>query len=351
MFTRKKAFTLVEMTISVTLFAVVASVSMVVTSNILKSTKKIQAQIFLYTEAQALMDQLDQAVNRNTIDYEAYFARNVGHQGSVDTGWATPNYGDYQQTFMDPGTAGIPDTADGNDGVYSTIDGYGAACSSPTTDEYPTDCPDQIPLTASLDIDTGEHPYPDKNGTSDGSSGTSSNAMCEYPDTCSGIGFYDSNELILINGSGDRRTIFVKELYSTDNYGISKVEMDGTDSDNDGAVDDWVCASAYEDCTGPGNVPNVDDLTVTTGDSDDFEFISPSLINITNFYVYIAPIEDPYRAFAEDSLSVQIQPQVTIVFTATLSSDYGTFLGTTPTITLQRTISTGVYSKINSYAE
>ena len=75
--------------------------------------------------------------------------------------------------------------------------------------------------------------------------------MCEYPDTCSGIGFYDSNELILINGSGDRRTIFVKELYSTDNYGISKVEMDGTDSDNDGAVDDWVCASAYEDCTGP----------------------------------------------------------------------------------------------------
>ena len=85
----------------------------------------------MYTEAQALMDQLDQAVNRNTIDYEAYFARNVGHQGSVDTGWATPNYGDYQQTFMDPGTAGIPDTADGNDGVYSTIDGYGAACSSP----------------------------------------------------------------------------------------------------------------------------------------------------------------------------------------------------------------------------
>ncbi len=350
MFTRKKAFTLVEMTISVTLFAVVASVSMVVTSNILKSAKKIQAQVFLYTEAQALMDQLDQAVNRNTIDYEAYYAREVGRQGSPESGWATVNYGEYQQTFMDPGTQDIPNTTEG---VYDNVNGYGAACSSVVSLEYPTDCPTEIPLTASLDLDTGAHPFPDiddiLSSTSDDE--TYSNAMCEGSSTCTAISYYDSDELILINGSGDRRTIFVQELYSTGNYGLSKVEMDGTDSDNDGAVDNWVCASAYEDCTVPGNVPHVDDLTNTTTDSDDFEFISPSLLSITSFYVYIAPIEDPYRAFAEDSLSVQIQPHVTIVFTATLSSDYGTFLGTTPTITLQRTISTGVYSKINSYAE
>lgn len=346
MFTKKKAFTLIEMMISVTLFAVVASVSTVVMSNILKSTKKIQAQVFLYTEAQALMDQLDQAVKRNAIDYEAYFARNVGYQGTVDTGWATPDYGDYQQTFIDPGTQGIPNTTEG---VYSGVNGYGSACSSPTTDEYPADCPDQIPLTASLDLDTGEHPYPDKSST-DGASGTYSNAMCEGLSTCTGISYYDSNELILINGGGDRRTIFEKELYSSSNYGISKVEMDGTDTDGDGSVDNWVCPDEY-DCTGTGNIPNVEDLTDTDLDSDDFQYITPEMLNITSFYVYVVPIEDPYRAFGEDSLSVQIQPHVTIVFTATLSSDYGTLLGTTPTITLQRTISTGVYSKINSYAE
>ena len=129
--------------------------------------------------------------------------------------------------------------------------------------------------------------------------------------------------------------------------------MDGTDTDGDGSVNSWNCASGYS-CTGASTElggPASSDLTNTTTDTSNFEFITPSMLNITSFYVYIAPIEDPYRAFGEDSLSVQIQPQVTIVFTATLSSDYGTLLGTTPTITLQRTISTGVYSKINSYAE
>lgn len=347
MFTRKKAFTLVEMMISISLFAVVASISMVVVSNILKSTRKIQAQVFLYTEAQALMDQLDQAVNRNTIDYEAYYARLVGHQGVPETGWATIHYGDYQQTFIDPGTQGIPSSTDG---VYGGIDGYGASCTA-TGGVHPTDCPTAVPLTSSLDQDTGAHPFPDIDTMSSRSGDeTYSNATCENSATCNAITHYPSNELILINAGGDTRTIFEKELYSTGNYSISKVVMNGTDTNNDGAVDNWVCSSDFT-CTGGDGGPAPGDLTNATADSTNFKYLTPSLLNITSFYVYISPIEDPYRAFAEDSLAVQMQPQVTIVFTATLSSSYGTFLGTTPSITLQRTISTGVYSKINSYAE
>lgn len=336
MFTRKKGFTLIEMMISISLFAVVASISMVVTSNILKTTKKIQAQVFLYTEAQALMDQLDQEVNRNAIDYEAYYGRTVGHQGTPDTGWATVNYGDYQQTFMDPGTQSIPSSTDG---VYSGVDGYGSACSA-TGGTYPDDCSTSIPLTASLDLDTGAHPFPDIDTivSSRSDDETYSNAMCENASTCSAITHYTSDELILINGGGDRRTIF-EEVSN----GLSKVVLDGADTDNDGSVDHWTCTSDYS-CSGS-------DYDDGPADTSEFETITPSLLSITSFYVYVAPIEDPYRAFAEDSLAVQIQPQVTIVFTATLSSAYGTFLGTTPSITLQRTISTGVYSKINSYAE
>lgn len=328
MFTKKKAFTLVEMLISLTLFATVAGISMVVTNNILKSTKKIQAQIFLYTETEAIMDQLVIAVQNNALDYESYFLRNVGHQGAAETGWATTNYGDYQQTFMDPGTSGIPSTSAG---VYSGVTGYGTACTSAGS-TYPDDCPTSIPYTDSIDLDTGEHPFPDKTS---GDDDTYSNAFCEGSSTCTALSNYFTDELILVNANGDLRTIF--GLISGQ---ISKVLMNGTDSDGDGAVDLWQCDSDYT-CTGTDGGPT----------ESEFKSITPALVSVTNFNLFISPVEDPYRAFAETELVTQIQPQVTIILTVTLSDDYGSFLGDTPEITIQRTVSTGVYSKVESYDE
>lgn len=338
MFTENKAFTLIEIIITLTLFSVVALAITTVMANTLRTTKKLRAQVFLYTETEALLNQLASAIQNNTIDYEAYYARNVGKQGTKEIGWATPDYGAYQQTFMDPGTQGIPSSTDG---VYKNVDGYGSACTS-AGGTYPDDCPTAIPYTDSLDLDTGAHPFPDIDSIYSAYSDddTYSNAVCENSSSCGDITNYPLNELILINGGGDERTIFEKELYSGSDYGIAKVAMAGTDTDNDGAVDLWKCDSDYT-CTYSDGGP----------DSTEFKFITPSLLNVTDIYFYIVPIEDPYRAFAESSEKVQIQPQVTIVLTATLSSDYGSFLGDTPTVTVQRTVSTGVYSKINSYAE
>ena len=76
--------------------------------------------------------------------------------------------------------------------------------------------------------------------------------------------------------------------------------------------------------------------------------ITPTAISVANFYLYVTPNEDPYRAFYESG--AQIQPQVTLVLTVTLSEDYSDgLLGEVPTITLQRTVSTGVYGEVVSY--
>lgn len=332
MFTNTKAFTLLETLISITLFATVASVSAVLINNVLKTSKKIQAQTFLYQETDAIIDRLASAVQNNALDYESYYLRNVGHQGSAETGWATTNYGDYQQTFMDPGTQSIPSSTDG---VYKNVDGYGTACTS-AGGTYPDDCSSSTPYADSLDLDTGKHPFPDKTS---GDDDTYSNAFCEGLSSCTALSNYFTDELILINANGDLRTIFAKTATGSD-YSISQIVMNGTDSDGDGAVDLWQCDSDYT-CTGTDGGPT----------ESEFKSITPSSISISGFRIYISPVEDPYRAFAETAEVTQMQPQVTIILTATLSDAFGDVLGDTPEVIRQRTFSTGIYSKIESYEE
>lgn len=340
-----KASTLIELLITVTVFSIVATTSATVMVNTLKSTKKIQNQVFLYSEAQTLMDQLARVVEQNTVDYEVYYAREV--QGEV--GWDTPNYGMYAMTFYDPGSSG-PDSGPLSD-TNPLVTGYGAYCAGSGVDVYPDDC--DMPDYTTLDQDMGAHPFPDISDfdVTLPDNEDYMNAFCENTggtDTCQGIEHFVSNELVLINNMGDERTVFVLEPVSSSDNRLSKVQMSGTDGDGDGVVDTWVCLDGY-DCTGLGNVvPNPNDLTLYETKQADFMPMTPSSIDIQEFYVYIAPNEDPYRAFAE--LGVQVQPQVTIVFKASLSDDYSSgLIGEVPSITLQRTVSTGVYERIVSW--
>ena len=75
MFTKarnRRGFTLIELLITLTIFGVVAIISVTTLVNGLRSSKKIQVQVSLYSEAQALMDIMARDVEQNTIDYEAY---------------------------------------------------------------------------------------------------------------------------------------------------------------------------------------------------------------------------------------------------------------------------------------
>ncbi len=322
-----RAFTLVEVLITLTIFSLVAVVTVNLLVNGLRSARRIQAQVYLYSEAQALMDQIARDVQSKTVDYEAYYSRNV----AGDTSWDTPTYGNYAKSFFDPGDGGyLP-------GPYSpTGDIYGATCADGS--EYPADC--SYPVSSEQDNDTGAHPYsgidsdyPIDYSTDDP---TTMNAFCEGDTSCDDAGIPFTDELILVNGAGDERSIYSRKLLdsSTTEYGLAHLLMLGTDSNNDGLEDTWDCSPDYP-CAGAPTI-------------DEFISISPSNISVLSFNVLIAPSEDPYRAAGE--ADTQLQPQVTIIMEIGLSDDYGSgLIGDLPSILIQRTISTGVYSKVVSY--
>lgn len=339
-----RAFTLVEVLITLTIFAIVAMVSLNLLVSGLRSAKKIQAQIYLYTEAQALMDRIARDMEHSTIDYELYYSRNV----LAETGWETPNYGYYAQTFFDPGTGGQLG------GPYSSVsDYYGANCADGSL--YPDDCPDEVPDYDELDLETGVHPFLGIDDFGYTYNPVYMNAFCEGSTgmgaaSCRTVATPFTDELFLINSSGDERIIYVLELLdgSSTEYGLSRLVMTGTDTDNDGIEDTWTCAESYtcdglgetrEDGTGGGQaVP----------DSDDFVGLSSTNLSVVIFSILVAPSEDPYRGFGEED--AQVQPQVTITMEVSLSDEYSSgFLGDVPSILIQRTISTGVYSKVLSY--
>jgi len=333
------AFTIVELLIAMTIFALVAMVTVNVMVNGMASSKKLQAQLDLHSEGELIMNRLVSEIKRNTIDYEAYYARNV--QG--ETGWETQNYGFYGQSFYDPGSGGW------DEGPYSSLSDYWGVLCSDGTSIYPDDCPTETPTYADLDLDTGTHPFTGI-GSPYTDDDTSMNALCEDATDCNALEYAVTDELILINSAGDLRTVFTRELFNASSmeYRLSSVKLTGSDSDADGLVDAWVCSSDYT-CTGTGDVPDSADLTDTDPTTaTDFQAFTPSSINIQDFYVLIAPMEDPYRAFAEEDS--QVQPYVTIRMTLIVSEDYGTsFIGETPTLTLQRTVPINVYGEVVSY--
>jgi hypothetical protein len=335
------------MLLTITLFSIVGAFATGVLSNSLKSARKIQQQVFLYTEAQAAMDQVAHAIESSAIDYEAYFSRKV----LAEESWQTPNYGYYAMRFYDPGIGG-PDSIEG---PYDGIDGYGTSCSSDAYGVYPIDCPGEAPDVSSMDLNTGTHPFA---GIQERSIQYSSsnlrephgmNAMCAAtladPDIeCSQFYNQIQDELILINGQGDHRTVFRLQNMegqecdqaAGEECRLAQLELVGSDTNGNGVIDEWNCSDLY-DCDGSPEIT-------------DFKPIIPSNLQIQAFYMYISPMEDPYRAFGENR--AQSQPQVTFLMTVGLNSASSqNLLGKSPTITLQRTVSTGVYHKIVSYEE
>ena len=351
MFTKKPATSLIEMIITLSVFSVVATISITLLMSNLQSVKRVQAQAFLYTEAQAAMDQIARSIERNTVDYEAYYLRQV--QG--ETGWESEDYGYYGQSFFDPGSSGPDD-----DGPYYSslgVGGYGANCTPGDTSSgsYPEDCSSTTPDFGELDLNTGQHPFDGISSYTTYSDASDMNAFCEADGSndCTTLLHNVANELILINSAGDERVIYARELFdsssSTSDYRLSRIELEGADTDSDGLVDDWTCFEKYTCNGGSSDIPYEDDLTTDdTPYQEDFMPITPGSLDVDAFYVYISPVEDPYRAFGEADM--QIQPQVTVILTLTLSEEYGTnILGDAPSITLQRTVYTGVYSEIASY--
>ncbi|MFA5842921.1 MAG: prepilin-type N-terminal cleavage/methylation domain-containing protein [Candidatus Gracilibacteria bacterium] len=346
----RPSFTLIEITVAITLFAILATAGVVMVSNVSNAARKVEMEEYLYTEAQNLLEKIAREIQASGIDYEEYYSRNV-IQVSVDPITAKTfgeNYGEYHKQFFNPGSD----------------DDYGALCvggSISYPDPLGSGC---SPNTSTFDYDTGMNPY---NGSL--SNPDTANAFCEGSSDCSSENsYYKTNELFLINKSGTERTYFI--LHNGTVPSINTVKLTGTDTDGNGLVDAWHCSDEYM-CTfdSYGNqLPDPADLTKGNDDNEDFKSISPQTLYIDELTFYITPLEDPFKGYAESSTtsggtfeSVQLQPRVTIVLKAhyqTFSADgitpidfseAGHLLGQAPTLTLQTTVGTGVTNVIPAY--
>lgn len=337
------SFTLVEVIIAITLFSMLSIAGMVIWQDILKTYKKIQMEKYLSTETTALLERIARTVQSSGLDYEEYYSIAV-----IGTTTAGENYGEYHKQFFNPGTDGD----------------YGAYCLGGIT-VYDNGCPTgSVADTSTFDIDTGQHPY-----AGSGMNANEANAMCDAvyggTDCTTTIDYHNVGGLILLNASGTERTYFVLE--GGDVPRVSMVELDGTDSDNDGLIDTWVCDEKYT-CTvsgSGGNLPDTADIETVDGvDNDDFFPISSRHLYIDELLFYISPIEDPFKGYGETDATVfenvQLHPRVTIRITAHFQmfddsdnpvdfEDYAGLVGESPTITLQTTVSTGNTEEIPGY--
>lgn len=362
-----RASTLVEVIITTTLFAMIATAAISLLVTTMRSTKRIQLTAYLYNEAQILMDVLANDVSKNALDYEAYFDRNVlkdlGWDCAtigLDDCWDTKNYGYYGKAFYHPGeinpatgTRG-PDYAGPYGSAYSTpaVSGYGQDCPGEPGYLYPYECdPDLIrtdsPDINQADINTGKNPFGGIQQfiPSSSSKGNSASAFCsplvvealipgstdpEDDENCVlGVDQYQK-DLILISGKGDYR-----KIYTLRRDQLVRIGLVGTDVNTDGLVDTWRCDTSVFTC----------DLAPKLS-----QFVSthPGDLSIRDFTVLVSPGDDPYKAYLE--LDESIQPQVTIFLTVALNRDGNrNFLGRSPEITLERTVSTGVYNEIVTY--
>lgn len=319
-----------ELLIALTLFAIVSVTSVMVMSNVLRSSKKIAAQAFLYTEAQNLMDQIEFMVSDSALDYEGYYARNI-----LGEDWNTPHYGYYGQAFFSPGDGGPVDAEEGPYGEG----GYGVACPSDPYKTWPIDCSDETPLASQFDQNLGVHPIPGApTSYTQTDEPTAANAFCkeDIGGSCEDFAYGLSRELILINADGDER-IVLTPLLLENGTSLGKLVLTGADSNEDAIADEWTCLAKYV-CANPNEAT-----------LEDFKAISPAALDILEFSLMITPTEDPYRAFGE--ADVQVQPMVTVFLTVSLSDDYdqGRLGNGKPVIRLQRSISTGVTQLVPSY--
>ncbi|MBT5016406.1 type II secretion system protein [Candidatus Peregrinibacteria bacterium] len=301
---KKPALTIIELIVAMSLFAILATMGVILLSNVSKMSREAEMEEYLFTETQAVIERISKTIQDSAIDYEEYNSRLLEQtiDPSIDSyaGNSTygDNYGSYHAKFFS-GTSEI---------------GINPSSASETDAE--------------------------------------ANAFCGGTLTCSDtIDYHETTELYLIDKTGTERTFFVTEDDSDGNKAIAMVIMEGTDTDANGLIDTWACATEpIFTCTGVDNHPLATDRNDLNRDNDDFVPLTPSNINIEELYFYISPLEDPYKGFAEDSSavieSVQVQPKVTIMIKATYVAD--NVLGETPEVTLQTTIGTGVYNKTST---
>lgn len=354
----KKGFSLIEIVMAASIFAIASVTVAAAFVQTTRSQKKILLENALFEDSRFVMERLTNEIRNNTIDYEEYHNQIVKERQLGAETYYGKNFGEYGKKFYNPGR---------NAGA---ADAYGALCNNGDRVAHrgipPEDC---VILKQTVDTNTGQNPYLPSPEAQDAGFNNSlyiktATAMCDngVPGVeCTDLALqrlYRQNELYLINRSGNLKTIFALEKTKADpaEYALAMVKMDGRDTaDSDDLPDTFSCSSDFK-CTvvSDGNkYPLNEDLVAPVNLEilgENFTPISPERVTIKDLHFFISPLEDPRKAFAENLPEIQMQPHVTIVMTIALTDKYAKQVpGENFEITLQTTVSSGIYQEVISY--
>lgn len=320
-----KGFTLVETIIAISIFVVVISVSAAIFTDSFASNRKTDVSRTLYEETRIALERVVKEVRRGTVDYEEYWNRYTHNAASTADADYGENYGDYAlQFFRDADNLGSPPPSIADKTRYDENVGKNEGA-NPVLNAGA--------LQLCQDLDDTVFP--------------------EVPATN-----YEQCELYLITAEGSEKTIIklVPEVVSGQTeYRLVMLKLPGSDSDGDHQNDGWdIYNAAAAVSPSPSPAKYLDYCNTYDGGSKactDYQFqkIQPDSIKITGLGFFVAPLEDPRKAFAEFSNDIQIQPHVTVVLTAEPSiSRSGGIRGRIPSLTLQTTIGARAHNEVKS---
>lgn len=367
----KKGFTLIEILIAASLFVVVTTMTTMILFDIINTEKRTNILSAVYDDARVVMEQIATMIHENAIDYDEYYSVNVIQKANDEIAYGM-YHGVYSGRFYDPGL-----TYDGA-GVGSQGDNpenLGVECSDITPPLSISEC--KIIYKSSKDKNTGKNPYEGSGDEED-----TGNAFCDgnvaAPAGGSGCGNYETSEdhngasavhdeLFLLSPDGTKKTIIAKidTVNGGTDFSIGILELIGMDSDQNGMVDLFTCATDYSCDSAQANIalylvtplilnPFPADIPAglsisTRSDKSAFIPITPFRSTVSSLKFIISPVEDPYKAYAEAEM--QTHPAVTILLTMEPSADEkARYPGQNPPpIYIQRTVTAGVHGKVESY--
>ena len=290
-FRSQKGFTMVETIVAISIFLIVIATATGMFTDAFASKRKAELSRMLYEESRIALERVVKEVRRGTIDYEEYY--NKTQIGAASYGL---NYGEYAAKF------------------YQN-------CAAPP-------CADNLYKSevTRFSENIGEN-------TSVPGSAISANLQ---------------TELYLITAEGDEKTIIKLEADGSENR-LKMLKLPGRDSDGDGQTNDWDIYNAGAAQSPDTFLDFCQTYTVDECTSYQFQKIQPDSIKITSLKFFIAPLDDPRKAFAEFTDPIQQQPHVTILLTAEPSELYNRGIrGNLPTVTLQTTVAARAQNEVKS---
>ncbi len=307
----KKGFTLAELLVVITLFSTVMLITSALYTRFASSERRLSTENELYEETRFTLERIVKEFREGTIDYEEYW--NQANQGNGDCILYSSGSTIYQESY----------------GLYGQ-------CYKDYSNQF-------YGLNS---LNTGQNP---NTGDSDDLNAVST----------SGSNDYLQSELYIINNAGNQKTFLrCLECDSNPDNGIGRLQilaLKGYDlgysgasnlaTKNDGVIDSWFCDKDY---TCSGNLSDGSEFgEVLLNNNDGWTDYSPPSLDITDLKFYIAPLEDPRKAYNENSPSIQMQPHLTVIISAQTAKDkFRGIPGKVPSLTLQTTISGRVFNEV-----